>query len=201
MYPAPLLQLSTFIRIRENVVYPRLFAYACNMAVWRKTPLAAARKPYPWVRWSKDRLLDTRICDLNLEISGSVLESRIAQLYRELEQRDFRFTPHFWLSDEWYCPDEVPGVAIPFFLAHPRLHRLEQESVMEVEGGTRDWCMRLLRHETAHATGVACSDDLVLRIRTPICRNRTASATCSICPTGTRRHIRTRTGPRPSPSG
>jgi hypothetical protein len=45
----------------------------------------------------------------------------------------------------------VPGVAIPFFLSHPRLRRLELELVMEVEGGTRDWCMRLLRHETAHA--------------------------------------------------
>jgi hypothetical protein len=121
------------------------------MAVRRKTPQATARKPYLWVRWSKDRLLDMRVCDLNLEIAGSVLEPRIEQLYRELEQRDFRFKPHFWLSDNWYCPDEVPGVAIPFFLAHPRLRRLEQESVMEVEGGTRDWCMRLLRHETAHA--------------------------------------------------
>ncbi len=121
------------------------------MAARRKPPQAAARKPYLWTRWSKDRLLDTRIFDLNLEIAGSVLEPRIEQLYRELEQRGFRFRPHFWLSDEWYCPDEVPGVAIPFFLAHPRLQRLELESVMEVEGGTRDWCMRLLRHETAHA--------------------------------------------------
>lgn len=121
------------------------------MAARRKNPQAAARKPYRWARWSKDRLLETRICDLGLEIAGSVLEPRIEQLHRELEQRDFRFRPHFWLSDEWYCPDEVPGVAIPFFLAHPRLHRLELESVLEVEGGTRDWCLRLLRHETAHA--------------------------------------------------
>ena len=121
------------------------------MATRRKTPQAAAHKPHPWTRWSKDRLLDTRICDLNLEIAGSVLEPRIEQLYRELEQRGFSFRPHFWLSDEWYCPDGVPGIAIPFFLAHSRLRRLELESVLEVEGGTRDWCMRLLRHETAHA--------------------------------------------------
>jgi len=68
-----------------------------------------------------------------------------------LERRGFEFRPHFWLSDDWYCPDGIPGVAIPFFLSHPRLRRLELESVMEVEGGTRDWCMRLLRHESAHA--------------------------------------------------
>ena len=62
-----------------------------------------------------------------------------------------RFRPHFWLSDEWYCPDGVPGVAIPFYLAHPRLARLELTYMLEVEGGTPEWCMRLLRHETGHA--------------------------------------------------
>jgi len=121
------------------------------MIARRNTIKAAANKPHHWARWPKDKLLDMRICDLGLRIAGSSLEPRIQQLYRELEQRGFRFRPHFWLSDEWYCPDGVPGVAIPFFLSHPRLRRLELESVMEVEGGTRDWCMRLLRHETAHA--------------------------------------------------
>jgi len=117
----------------------------------RKKPKKIAKKLYPWAQWPKDKLLDMRICDLNLRIVGSQLEPRVQQLYHELEQRGFSFRPHFWLSDEWYCPDGVPGVAIPFFLSHPRLRRLEFESVMEVEGGTRDWCMRLLRHETAHA--------------------------------------------------
>lgn len=121
------------------------------MAASRKSKKTARRKIHRWVRWPKDRLLDTRICDLGLRIAGSPLEPRIRQLYGELEQRGFLFRPHFWLSDEWYCPDGIPGVAIPFFLSHPRLRRLELESVMEVEGGSRDWCMRLLRHETAHA--------------------------------------------------
>ena len=121
------------------------------MAIRHKTNKSAPEKPYHWVRWSKDKLLDMRICDLGLHISGSPLEPRVQQLYRELERRGFAFRPHFWLSDDWYCPDGVPGVAIPFFLSHPRLRRLELESVMEVEGGTRDWCMRLLRHECAHA--------------------------------------------------
>jgi Putative zinc-binding metallo-peptidase len=121
------------------------------MIARRKPAKAATSKLHHWAHWPGDRLLDTRICDLKLAIADSALEPRIQQLYRELEQRSVRFRPHFWLSDEWYCPDGVPGVAIPFFLSHPRLRRLELESVMEVEGGTRDWCMRLLRHETAHA--------------------------------------------------
>lgn len=121
------------------------------MAVAKKPKKAAPRKPHPWTRWPKERLLDAPIRELGLRLAASPLEPRIRQLYGELEQRGFIFRPHFWLSDEWYCPDGVPGVAIPFFLAHPRLRRLELESMLEVEGGTAEWCMRLLRHETGHA--------------------------------------------------
>lgn len=110
-----------------------------------------APKQYRWARWPTERLLDTRICDLGLRIEGCPLEPRIHQLERELQARGFVFRPYFWLSEEWYVPEGIPGVAIPFFLAHPRLRRLEQSLMLEVEGGTRDWCMRLLRHETGHA--------------------------------------------------
>ena len=41
----------------------------------------------------------------------------------ELEQHDLRLRPHFWLADEWFSPENIPGVAIPFYLAHPRLMR------------------------------------------------------------------------------
>ncbi|MER3424384.1 MAG: hypothetical protein C4293_15365, partial [Nitrospiraceae bacterium] len=95
--------------------------------------------------------LDLRLCDLDLRIEGSVLEERIAQLYQELDERSLRFRPHFWLSDEWFTPDDVPGIAIPFYLAHPRLAKLELNQMLEVEGGDPAWCMRILRHEAGHA--------------------------------------------------
>ena len=104
-----------------------------------------------WSGLGKETLLNLRICDLGLTMQGSPLESRIQQLYRELERKQLQFRPHFWLSDDWFCPDDVPGVAIPFYLAHPKLMRLEKEYILEVEGGDRPWCMKLLRHETAHA--------------------------------------------------
>jgi len=104
-----------------------------------------------WTRFSKDKLLDTRICDLNLALNGSPVELRINRLYRELDKQAISFKPHFWVSDDWFCPDNVPGVAIPFFLTHPRLEKLEKSFMMEVEGGDYRWCMKLLRHETAHA--------------------------------------------------
>lgn len=92
-----------------------------------------------------------RICDLGLHIDQSAVIPQIRQLFDELERKNIRFRPHFWFSDEWYCPDGVPGVAIPFFLGHPKLRQLEMDFMLEVEGGDPRWCMKLLRHETGHA--------------------------------------------------
>jgi hypothetical protein len=96
-----------------------------------------------------------RICDLELRVEGTPLERRIARLWAELEARRIRFRPHCWLSDEWFSPDGVPGIGIPFYMAHPRLARLERKQVLEVEGGTEDWCLRILRHEAGHALDTA----------------------------------------------
>src|SRR5262245_44455995 len=106
-----------------------------------------------WARLPDHKLLDVRLSDLDLHLrlERSPVMPRVKQLYRELERRHLRFRPHFWLSDEWYPPDGVPGVAIPFYLAHPRLAELEHNQMREVEGGTSEWCMRILRHETGHA--------------------------------------------------
>jgi hypothetical protein len=113
---------------------------------------AAAPEPAPdWASWDDDRLLGLRMCDLGLRIEGSGIEDRIGELYGELQARGLVFRPHFWLSDEWFCPDGEPGIAIPFYLAHPRLARLEMAQMREVEGGTREWCLKILRHETGHA--------------------------------------------------
>jgi hypothetical protein len=104
-----------------------------------------------WATWPDDKLLDVRLCDLALRIEGTALEGHIQQLYRELAERNLRFRPFFYLSDEWFTADGVGGTAVPFYLAHPRLARLELTQMLEVEGGTPDWCMRILRHETGHA--------------------------------------------------
>ena len=111
----------------------------------------ARRAPYSWARKHKESLLDMRICDLKLRLEKSAISPQITQLYNELQRKHLKFRPHFWFSDEWYCPDGIPGVAIPFFLAHPKLRQLELDFMLEVEGGDPRWCMKLLRHETGHA--------------------------------------------------
>ncbi len=104
-----------------------------------------------WVSWSDEKLLDLQICRLNVNLDNPFLSGHIQQLYNELEAKQLRFHPHFWLSNEWFTPDGVPGIAVPFYLAHPRLVKLELAQMLEVEGGTAEWCMRILRHEAGHA--------------------------------------------------
>jgi hypothetical protein len=100
---------------------------------------------------SDEELLDLQMRQLDIRIEGSSLEPRIAQLHDELAARGLTFRPHYWLSDEWFTPDGIPGIAIPFYLAHPRLAKLELGQMLEVEGGDPEWCMRILRHEAGHA--------------------------------------------------
>jgi hypothetical protein len=104
-----------------------------------------------WASWPDEKLLETRICDLGLTIEGTDLEQRIAQINAELDARALIFRPHYWLSDEWFTPDDVPGIAIPYYLAHPRLARLELAQMLEVEGGDVESCLRIMRHEVGHA--------------------------------------------------
>ena len=102
-----------------------------------------------------EQLLDLRMSDLKLSIPDSPLSPKIDQLNDELVARGLNFRPHCWLSDDWFSPDGIPGIAIPFYLAHPRLMRLERKQLLEVEGGTHQWCMKILRHEAGHAIDTA----------------------------------------------
>lgn len=106
-------------------------------------------------RLTDDELLGMRFCDLRLSVDDGVLADRLATLEADLENRGLRFRPHYWLSTEWFSPDGVPGIAIPFYLAHPRLVRLERKQMLEAEGSSAAECVKILRHEAGHAIDTA----------------------------------------------
>src|SRR3954470_24649520 len=108
-----------------------------------------------WTRLSDEQLLGLRFCDLKLKIERSPVARRVRRLYRELDKRQITFRPHVWLAEEWFSPDGVPGIAVPFYLAHPRLERLERRMMRNVEGGSAESAMRILRHEAGHAIDTA----------------------------------------------
>jgi hypothetical protein len=111
----------------------------------------SGRRVQPWEKLPTRELLDVRLCDLGLDVEHGSLAPRVAALHRDLGRSGLRFRPRIWLSTDWFSPDGVPGFAVPFYLAHPRLARLERSRMLQVEGGNQGWCMKLLRHETGHA--------------------------------------------------
>ena len=110
----------------------------------------ATVKPH-WSDLPDEELLKLRFRELGLKIEGTYLDGCVQELYRELDERNLRLHPPCYLGDEWFSPDGVPAIAIPFYLAHPRLQQLEKKMMMEVEGGggTED-ALRFLRHECGH---------------------------------------------------
>ena len=118
-------------------------------------PRLRRARGYWWQNLEDRELLRVRFCDLGVSIERSVLKFYVQRLYAELEARGIVFRPHCWLADEWFSPDGVPGIAIPFYLSHPRLRSLERTMMQEVEGGNDNWFMRILRHEAGHAIDTA----------------------------------------------
>lgn len=108
-----------------------------------------------WGELDDEELLNLRLCDFHLSIDGTELEQYVQQLYKELEEKDIIFRPSCYLADEWLCPDREPVIGIPFYLAHPYLKNLERKMMLDIEGGTKSSCMRLLRHEAGHTINYA----------------------------------------------
>ena len=133
----------------------RIVTPSHGQAMGKSTTTRRRRGEPAWVDLPDEELLDLRFCDLGLRIEETVVEDRVDRLYEELGSRGIRLRPHVWLSSEWFSPDGVPGIAVPFYLAHERLTRLENRMMLEVEGGADAACMRLLRHEAGHAVCVA----------------------------------------------
>jgi hypothetical protein len=108
-----------------------------------------------WTTLSDEQLLERRISKLGLRLEGSGLEQLIKQLYDELSAKGLTFHPPCHIGDEWFVPVGIPAIFIPFFLVHDRLRALEKTMMLEVEGGTPESFMKLIRHEAAHAYSYA----------------------------------------------
>ena len=119
------------------------------------TPLALVLGVNDEMTWAREReaLLGRRISELHLRIEGSRVERLVQQLHRELAAKDIAFRPPVYLTDQWGCPDGTPLIGIPFYLADPRLERIEAEMSAGVEDDAES--MRYLRHECGHAVNYA----------------------------------------------
>lgn len=108
-----------------------------------------------WHELGDEQLLEKKINQLGLTLTGTPLEPLIQQLYAELTAKGLVFHPPCHVGDEWFVPVGIPAIFVPFFLVHDRLRALERTMMLEVEGDNPEWFMRLIRHETAHAYAYA----------------------------------------------
>lgn len=96
-------------------------------------------------------LLEARLCDLGVRLEDTLCQTLSQKLLKELHLAGLRYvTPQFYLADEWFCPTSTTAIAVPFWLAHPRLKQLERSIMGCVEGETKSEFMKLLRHEAGH---------------------------------------------------
>ena len=102
-------------------------------------------------RLTREELLKTRLCDLPVSLDVAWFQWARGVVESQLRRRHILLKPHYWISDEWFCPDGVPGVAVPFFLLHPRLLQLEKQMMGFVDGSTPLKRLKILRHEMGHA--------------------------------------------------
>lgn len=111
--------------------------------------------PVDWMQMNDEELLEQNIARLGLTLEGTDLEGFVQQLYGELDAKGLTFHPPCHVGDEWFCPVGIPAIFVPFFLVRPRLRELERKQILEVEGETADWFMKLMRHEAGHAYSYA----------------------------------------------
>ena len=109
-----------------------------------------SESPDAWKNLKEEDLLEMRICDLGLQLEGSALEERVSQVRGELKDKGLRLEPKMYLGDEWFSPEGMVAIAIPFYLAHPRLVELERKQMLDVEGELPEHFSKLLRHEAGH---------------------------------------------------
>ena len=105
-----------------------------------------------WPSLNDAELLERRISIARIAAGGHAAgTTHPATCTTNFSQKGLTFHPPCHIGDEWFVPVGIPAIFVPFFLVHERLRKLERKMILEVEGETPEWFLRLMRHETAHA--------------------------------------------------
>jgi hypothetical protein len=100
----------------------------------------------------QQRLLATRICDLELRPDGTLAEC-VEQVIGELRAKGITFVPAYYLGDDdFWTADRAVSVNVPWYLANPDLWGLVNDHLFEY---TREEVLMYLRHEAGHAINYA----------------------------------------------
>jgi hypothetical protein len=100
----------------------------------------------------QQKLLATRICDLNLRPEG-ILEECVAEVIGDLQRKGITFVPAYYIGDDdFWTADRAVSVNIPWYLSNQTLWQLVNDHLFEY---TREELLMYLRHEAGHALNYA----------------------------------------------
>jgi hypothetical protein len=101
-------------------------------------------------------LMGTPIRDLKLRIEGTALEKTLLDFQGELHACGIlKVVPRFYLSTEWGVAFGTVAIAIPFYLAHPKLKSVQRRRAGLIEGLDAADVLRYIRHEMGHVVNYA----------------------------------------------
>jgi hypothetical protein len=97
----------------------------------------------------KYKILETRICDLDLRFDGLILKL-LRKISSELRRKEIKFRPDYYYGTGWGCVDGSISIEIPFWFGSKALREIENELNL---GGveTENEILMGLRHEVGHA--------------------------------------------------
>lgn len=103
-----------------------------------------------------DHLSELEILNLKLKdlakLSGpSFISKRINKIKRELTNKGLTFEVSYYFGTEWFCADGSIGIALPHYLLHPKLEKIEKKYLGYTEGILENDFLALFRHELGHA--------------------------------------------------
>jgi hypothetical protein len=104
-----------------------------------------------WETLSDSQLLEVPLKELDLVIDDSIYLKLITKIKKEIHLKGIKLRPNFWISNEFFVCDGGTGIALPFYLMHPRLTKLEKKFIGHAEGESQKEFCEILRHEYAHA--------------------------------------------------
>lgn len=104
---------------------------------------------------TKEEILKTPINQMGLNIDQAEIKIFIEGAYQELKNADINFRPKFYLTDEWGCPNNLPVIGVPFYLADKILKEIHLEKTGEIENNEE--IQQILRHEMGHTFNYAYS--------------------------------------------
>ncbi len=106
----------------------------------------------PWKYLHNEQLKLLRFKDLELDLEESHLWDWLCDFQDEIDDLGLNLAPHYSIGTEWFVADGSLGIAIPYYLLHPKLTELHEEMLgtNAIEGKGKKEFFKYLRHELGH---------------------------------------------------